>query len=572
MKVNVAAGLEPKAGKLWWACWKSRYMNAADEGDGAGSAQMKEEEVLVVKTDPPPALAWDALCGLLQSKPQRDPLLQFCRTTESLSRDESVILVQATKLLNPSCSNEHLKALLSVFQAFHHWSRDGSGAASFVAAHPEVELVFPIDELVEITGLGAGEKLETVKYALQLLYGCNDLGRTLFSSSIKSIAIADVDKIIADAIEELQKQEKVTEAAFTLSLRVAQGKASAVAGAGTCKGKHMLTTMYRGLSIQLQAASLKDRVYLSLLVACKAAAVECEVLAALPGETELLSGSNGAMQIDPILVCKADAARKHLDAVLETESEESRNGDALKATALVKSHSKDLLGKDAQFDIELAVLTAMLGSGGESLLRSRMNAAVSVAEATTIQAAMEKCENITSSAASKWATKATAAELTVANSMLQRMASGEPVQPSQAGHSTFITGFAKQLETLYMSREPSVASTIEELKSATKDFKVPTTVIDFLTMLETHITSLTKPASFQQLRPFAVWQHLTTKEQHTKIAGWRKAILKEGQAEVSKPKVVKTAPKAVCAKSKTASIDVDAAARALLKMSAKPKA
>eukprot|EP00971_Amphidinium_carterae_P304226 6045537-Amphidinium_carterae.2 len=127
------------------------------------------------------------------------------------------------------------------------------------------------------------------------------------------------------------------------------------------------------------------------------------------------------MKVDAVVTCKADAARKHLDAVLETES---RTGDALKAwefkdrgaifwgdglastrvqtgtslktflysfywswvwrkyyqinylntsllQALVKSHAKDLLGKDAQFDVELAVLSAMLGTEGEALLHAR---------------------------------------------------------------------------------------------------------------------------------------------------------------------------------------------------------
>eukprot|EP00971_Amphidinium_carterae_P167343 3315876-Amphidinium_carterae.1 len=216
-------------------------------------------------------------------------------------------------------------------KAFHHWSRDGSGAATFVAAHKEVRLVFPSEELEEITELKAEEKLETVKEAVQLLYSCNELGRALFASSIKSIVLADVDKIIELHITELEEKELVTELVFTQVLRKAQTLACGVTGAATCKGKHTLTTSYRGLSIQLQAASLKDRVFLSLLVALKAGAVECDVLKALPGEQELLLQNKGSMKVDAVVTCKCDAARKHLDAVLETESPENRNGDALKA-------------------------------------------------------------------------------------------------------------------------------------------------------------------------------------------------------------------------------------------------
>eukprot|EP00971_Amphidinium_carterae_P127122 2518715-Amphidinium_carterae.1 len=73
---------------------------------------------------------------------------------------------------------------------------------------------------------------------------------------------------------------------------------------------------------------------------------------------------------------------------------------------------KTLLGKDAQFDVELAVLSAMLGLAGEALLRARILAAVSQGEATSIQVAVENCEKIVSSTACKWATKACSAELT----------------------------------------------------------------------------------------------------------------------------------------------------------------
>eukprot|EP00971_Amphidinium_carterae_P318163 6324441-Amphidinium_carterae.1 len=130
LKQKVMAGTEPKPGKLWWSCWKCRYLSAEDESDGMAGAEAKEQEVLVVASDPPPQQAWDALCGLLQSKPRRDPILQYCRTVETLSKDECVILVQACKLLNPSCSNEHLKALMAVFQALHR-----CGA---LASYPEV--------------------------------------------------------------------------------------------------------------------------------------------------------------------------------------------------------------------------------------------------------------------------------------------------------------------------------------------------------------------------------------------------------------------------------------------------
>eukprot|EP00971_Amphidinium_carterae_P065019 1288690-Amphidinium_carterae.1 len=135
------------------------------------------------------------------------------------------------------------------------------------------------------------------------------------------------------------------------------------------------------------------------------------------------------------------------------------------------------------------------------------------------------------------------------------MAAGEPVLPSRASHSTFIVAFGKELETLYMTREESVKATLKKLKGDQKDFEAPTTINGLLSKLEAHITAASKPDSFQELRTFAVWQHLTSSEQQTKIAEWRKMVLKDGQAEVSKPKVIKTAPKAVCAKSATASID-----------------
>eukprot|EP00971_Amphidinium_carterae_P296314 5886041-Amphidinium_carterae.1 len=87
-----------------------------------------------------------------------------------------------------------------------------------------------------------------------------------------------------------------------------------------------------------------------------------------------------------------------------------------------------------------------------------------------------------------------------------------------------------------MSRDPRVDATLKQRKKSNAELVLPTTVIGFLSALEGSIIAATKPESFKELRPFAVWQHLVTREQQTKIVGCLKAVLKDGQAEGSKPK------------------------------------
>ena len=222
-------------------------------------------------------------------------------------------------------------------QVWHNYTGSNVDPAEWIEENADIcYLVLPRPETERLCGLDAQSKLTGHSDAIKTVSRSSTLGRLLFSSAVKMVAMEEVRKIIREAMEGLETEGAVTESRLVQWMSTVSAKLDGVECIEELQGRRECSLTYRGLQLMVVTKSPQRLAELTMRLAVRSVGASCGALHLLPGE-EALAGEakDWNFKVNSVVLGHANRARKQLRAVLRetTDASKGLSGDDVKASA-----------------------------------------------------------------------------------------------------------------------------------------------------------------------------------------------------------------------------------------------
>eukprot|EP00971_Amphidinium_carterae_P284864 5655141-Amphidinium_carterae.4 len=462
----------------------------------------------------------------------------------------------------------------NAFEAWRKHAHTGTRPDEWIAENKALcELVFPGNELDRVLNRASGEGLLEMDADVQILHSSCSLGQLLFSAALQNIAKQRLQNTIKQTEQEVFAMTTLTAKVISDALSKCSRKLSAMAGAELLEKLQSVPMKYRGIEYSVDCGSALEVAEQRLQARLRGVMASRGLIPLLPGEDAYASiaCTDAATEVSEDLSKKAHRARTHLKQLLTSRPADEQTGDTLKVRGKFcrkrETHASTLLGIDCYFCIDLHILRAMMSERGGDLLKQmwQTRCVDDWLETENLTEAWAASNRFVQSDGYKWGSVASKHEIEGAHQMLGRLVSAEQVMRTGESVTVFMSKVAVALQGFITCERDKTSS-----KSSSDEVECssgPLRGVPALQMLYTRLLKQeTKTITAEQLKPFAIWRHLLTNEQETKIAEVRNNVLKRPVAAV-KVAPPTEAKKAKQSKPKAGSeAQITATARALLNL------
>lgn len=192
--------------------------------------------------------------------------------------------------------------------------------------------------------------------------------------------------------------------------------------------RRVVQISYRDAPIDIRIGSVGEECDIRVVALLKARGVECGLLKRFWVESDLLEAAKNAggnkKTVVKSLVSAMAVPRQRASALFEEQGEV----DSSQVAQLLGQKESWMLSMDMSFLVEIAFLTSMLGTGGESILQRRIMKATSDTSASTHsftpQGAQQKLAALSDSKLAKFCSKSAQGQLQACRELLACLVQG----------------------------------------------------------------------------------------------------------------------------------------------------
>eukprot|EP00971_Amphidinium_carterae_P119539 2367982-Amphidinium_carterae.2 len=367
-------------GAHFWSKMESWFGDADEESEALDLASIEGDG-----TDIEGLPAFAAFSALMPPTYNREPMMTWAAVQSELNKASAIICANALRRLKPALGGDHYKTgveviklfhrtklldtqpaivdavvnkldlfleqvcvrmvvpaskvvgsecvlLLSVPQTLKYYNQTGCDPVEFINENEALaRMVFPKHLLDPIMELDNKDELKKVKAEISELYSNKRSGALLFSSAMKSLVVTEIDRIIREGCEELEKRE-ITDESYQLALATATKSFNELPGMDLVS-KRVVSIVYRGITLTTTVKSARVQAELAFMALTRSHAVRGEVLTALPGEGVVTTDTGGVQSVSKALMAKATRARRTFTQAVGTlrKGTEPTGGKEIKA-------------------------------------------------------------------------------------------------------------------------------------------------------------------------------------------------------------------------------------------------
>ena len=338
------------------------------------------------------------------------------------------------------------------------------------------------------------------------------LGRQLFQEQLAASVADSVAKTVQEEVLNLfGKTGTITPERYEEAKRTALVKVSGMDGVDALPMKRQIQLPYRCQAVTAKIGSLREEVVLHFASALKGHAVETKQLVELWCECLLVP--NGTCmkykaKLDPALLKEPNASRSMVQNLVKDSSADS--ADLIQKMIFQKSTA--LLLMDADFQVELALLSSITSDGAQGKINSEIMLCMPSAEKKyTCEETAQLLKNLASGSLFKMSSRSGQQKLRMTQQLVDAIVEGRRPETSVVAQCTFLAEVVGRFQWFLVRKVGgSTVYGVEALKAV---------------MSDAHAKLAAKTATLADVAPLQIFGWLLAGEEKLKAETMVKAIV-----------------------------------------------